>query len=237
MVKRRGLFVIGFVFLIALFAITLASAQIETLGTYKHNDCIELKQTCSNCTYVNISSILFPNSTLAVNTDVEMLGSGTDYNYTFCDTDAIGQYIVNGYADVDGEQTVWAYDFKITNSGYDITEGYTGIISMVLLIIYGISIFFIIVAYKTPSGGFKVFFVLLSFVFLLLSMIASMVVVQSTGLSPALGTTLSAFIFVLGTVFFIMFVYALIKQTKEALDLYNFNRGLGMPGGNPYDLR
>jgi len=97
-------------------------SAIETLGTFKVNECVELKQTCSNCTYVNISSVLYPNSTKAIQ-NVEMIGLGVEYSYNFCYTSVLGSYIVNGYADVDGQVTVWAYDFNVTGNGKDNPPG------------------------------------------------------------------------------------------------------------------
>lgn len=102
--------------LFALMILPLVNAEVQTLGTFKYGDCIILKQTCSNCTYNNITSILYPNSSLAV-VNVAMTKSGTEYNYTFCNTTELGNYIVNGFGDLNGVVTVWAYDFNITTTG------------------------------------------------------------------------------------------------------------------------
>ena len=46
-----------------------------------------------------------------------MVRDGTEYTYNFCNTSQLGTYIVSGYGDVDGEKTVFVYDFEITQTG------------------------------------------------------------------------------------------------------------------------
>jgi len=153
-----------FSFLVAIMFImftqlTFVSAETQTLGVFKQGDCIELIQICSNCSYNNISSVLYPNSTKALG-EVAMIKTGTNFVYTFCNTSMLGQYIVNGYGDVEGLVTVWAYDFKVTTTGnnnnntiplflalggfiilvlaFALKNNYLGFMSGVLFIILGI---------------------------------------------------------------------------------------------------
>ena len=113
--------------------------KITLFSTVKSQDCINLIQTCSNCSYVNISSILYPNSTEALG-QVVMTKSGTSYNYTFCDTDSNGDYIVNGHGDDNGDTKVFQYWFKVSPSG---KEGNENIIFILLVIIGFYAITFI----------------------------------------------------------------------------------------------
>ena len=104
-----------------------------TLGVYKQGECVELKQTCASCSYVNFTRISYPNSTVAVRnlvTDVD----GSSFNYTFCNTSALGEYIVEGIGDVDGTDTIFVYDFEITSSGGNYTTSDS--ITNVALIIF-----------------------------------------------------------------------------------------------------
>jgi hypothetical protein len=128
-------------FLIVIVVLPLISAEQQSLGTFKQNDCINLIQTCANCTYVNISSIVTPNSN-GVQINSAMSQQGTIYNYTFCSTDQIGKYIVNGVGDLDGVNTVWNYDLEITPSGFTDTLGFyiVLLIALALVITLGFSI-------------------------------------------------------------------------------------------------
>jgi len=109
----KKLYLMMFVFL---FIFPMVSAEVQTLGTFKQNTCVNLIQTCSNCSYSNISSVIAPNSASLLG-QVVMTKISNVYNYSFCSTSQIGSYIVNGISDVDGSQVVWAYDFQITPSG------------------------------------------------------------------------------------------------------------------------
>lgn len=101
-----GLLVLPFIF-----------AEVQTLGTFKQNDCIELKQICSNCSY-NYIQVLYPNSSIALNTII-MSKNGNYYNTTFCQTSINGKYISNGVGNLNGINTTWTYDYYITATGSD----------------------------------------------------------------------------------------------------------------------
>lgn len=88
----------------------------ENIGSYKLGECVNLIQTCANCTYVNITSILYPNSTKVIN-EVVMTKEGTYYNYSFCNTTKLGEYKVNGHGDENTIETIWSYSFDITREG------------------------------------------------------------------------------------------------------------------------
>lgn len=96
--------------------IPLINAEIQSLGNFKQNECVNLIQTCGNCTYVNITSVLYPNSSQVLG-ETEMTKSGTRYNYTFCSTSVLGTYIVNGVGDSNGVNTIWNYNFFVTTTG------------------------------------------------------------------------------------------------------------------------
>jgi hypothetical protein len=112
--NKKVFFLFGILFSLCL--ISLINAEVKTLGIFKQNDCVSLLQTCGNCSYVNITSVLYPNSTQALGLS-SMTQIGTVYNYTFCDTSTLGDYIVNGVGDINGVPTVWAYDFMMTPNG------------------------------------------------------------------------------------------------------------------------
>lgn len=109
-----------FLFLGILLIIPLVSSvyTIQTLGTFQVNTCIDLKQVCGNCTFNNITSIILPAGTSIIySPEYSMTRRNTDYNASFCNTSAIGSYIVNGYGNLNGANTVWAYDFLISPNG------------------------------------------------------------------------------------------------------------------------
>jgi len=124
--------------ILGLFLISLASAEL--VGTFQQSSCVNLPQTCDDCTYVKISSILYPNSSLALG-EVTMTKTGTFYNYSFCDTNVTGTYFVNGYGDESGIDKTWKYGFEITPSGM-IQSNSQGLISIAIMISIIFSVFF-----------------------------------------------------------------------------------------------
>lgn len=90
--------------------------EIVFLGIFQTDQSIELTQTCSNCTFVNITSITAPNSTIIIQ-DVTMTKTDFTYNYTLTAQDLTGTYNVCGVGDLDGVNTVWCYSFELTETG------------------------------------------------------------------------------------------------------------------------
>lgn len=103
-----------------LLLVVLTSAQLGDFGNYVKAEEVRIKQVCDDATYINISSITYPNSTTAVS-NIEMTSSGSgEYFYNFNDTGAIGRYYVNGISD--GCDKVFAFYFEVTNLGEEFTS-------------------------------------------------------------------------------------------------------------------
>lgn len=68
----------------SLFLVNLVSAtnpcgnDNSYLGTFKQGGIINLKQTCDDCSYVNLSNVSYPNSSFALLGQFNMTKSGTD---------------------------------------------------------------------------------------------------------------------------------------------------------------
>lgn len=120
---RKSVFLLLFLLLL-LGSLTLGlvnattTSTIQTLGTFRMDDCITLIQTCDNCSYVNITKILYPNTSIA-GTNIGMSKSGTIFNSTFCDTHTTGWYIINTVGDLDGSPVASSYNLQVTKSGED----------------------------------------------------------------------------------------------------------------------
>ncbi len=124
--------------MMGIFLLSLTSGSIENLGSFKQNSNIELIQTCSDCTYNNISNVLYPNGTIAIG-EALMEKTDTFYNLTFTNTTTLGTYTVNGFGDVGGIKTTWRYKFEVTPTGD--SESLLGFFIIVYLILAGIVIF------------------------------------------------------------------------------------------------
>ena len=125
------------ILMIGMFLIRFSSAAQTTLGTFEQGKCVRLIQLCGDCTYNNITSVVYPNSSVAVS-NVEMTKDGAEFNYAFCSTNETGKYLVNGVGDLTGTDTAWAYDFQITINGKEPPSGIVIVVfSFLFLIVLG----------------------------------------------------------------------------------------------------
>ena len=106
---------------------------LSTLGISKQGDCIDLYQTCPSCSYVNITSIKYPNGTI-IQYNVAMTKDDTTYNYTFCSTNNTGEHFYTIKGDKGGIETTETITFEITPNGKESPSG-------VVIVIF--SIFFL----------------------------------------------------------------------------------------------
>jgi len=104
-----------FIFL-GLLLINFTSAT--DLGVFKQNECILLYQLCDICTYVNITSVKLPNSTI-ININEQMDRNGVDYTYSFCNTSLLGEYQYSVCGDK-GTFICEEIRFEVTPSGKEL---------------------------------------------------------------------------------------------------------------------
>jgi hypothetical protein len=124
--------------LILLLVIPLATAQVESFGTFKQNQQVNLIQTW-NGTKCNVTSITAPDSTLII-TGRLMTKNGLKFNLTLIDSQVfrIGEYNVCG----DCDSSPWCANFNITPSGYTSTLGFfiLFLVFIVLIFVMGMSL-------------------------------------------------------------------------------------------------
>ena len=131
-----------FIFLILILLLSFNVSSIEDeefklLG--KKGDCIQLPNECATCSYINITSIQYPNLSIQ-NLELTMTKQGSSFNYTFCSTEELGEYTYCVIGDVDGTDTLktGCYDFKVTYSGKELSEAeailYVSFLAILILV-------------------------------------------------------------------------------------------------------
>jgi hypothetical protein len=185
--------------LLSIVMITIVSASMSSLGTFKQNECVELKQTCASCSYVNFTRVSYPNSTRALG-NVQADQDGSLFTYEFCNTTELGTYIVDGIGDVDGTDTVFAYDFVVTPSGFNIgSEGSTVLIGVFAIMLI-FSIGFFIVGNKTDNVAVKITMYSLAGIGFLMTVLYSVVGIQQVFYGiDAITSGVETFLFVIKT--------------------------------------
>lgn len=123
-----------YILIASLLLLPNAMAEVEVIGPFKSGECFQLVQTCSNCTYVNLTKLEYYGSDSELIYIGKLMDNyGTDYNYSICNLTKTGNYVATTCGDVDGELTCVAYEFELTPSGY-IQSTSQSIISLVLLL-------------------------------------------------------------------------------------------------------
>ncbi len=114
---NKSLLIFSLFFIFSLSFVN-AALPLPTQGPFEQNQEVLLTQTCGTCTYNNITSITYPNSTEAI-TNVAMSKAGTKYTHLFAAsfTNPLGEYNVNGEGDPNGVVQIWSFTFKITPNG------------------------------------------------------------------------------------------------------------------------
>ncbi len=128
--------------ILGIFFISLISAT--SIGFVKSGDSIELTQICSNCTYVNLTQVLYPNNTYALLGEFSMTQNGTNFNFSFSDTITLGNYFYSTCGDLNGVVTCQSVEFVVTSTGFKLTEG-EAIIYLVIAL--GVFLLFILSFY------------------------------------------------------------------------------------------
>lgn len=126
-------------FLMVLLVLPFSSALCELedadIGSFTFNTCVNLWQTCPDCTFVNISEVIYPNTTVATSM-VQMTKTGTAYNYSFCKTQPTGEYVYKtfGNSAANGVCTQ-NVKFEITPGGNIFLFMILALLSLLLLIL------------------------------------------------------------------------------------------------------
>lgn len=147
---RNKILMLLHVLTISIFLISLASAEINPCGstnsflTYiKQGNNISLYQQCDSCSYVNLSSVRYPNSEIE-NMNVEMIRNGIDYNYSFSNTTQSGCYSYSIYGDKSGVMKAEVIDFMVNPTGIPPSESRTTAVSRTIYFTFGIAIILLV---------------------------------------------------------------------------------------------
>lgn len=125
-------------FLLPLLIVSVGALQFgySDIGTVKSADCISLTQTCANCTYMNVTSIIYPNKTKEI-TNYTMARSGSEFTYSnFCKTAAIGTYYYNTLGNPSGVAVNEPVQFEVTPTGMkdNTNSGIIGAFVLIMLL-------------------------------------------------------------------------------------------------------
>ncbi len=105
------------ILILSIFLVSLVSAECS-LPTVKQGDIIELTQTCDNCTEVNLTKIMSPNQSIILLGQFPMTANGTNYNFTFSNTNTLGTYFYSVTGISNSLPLSQSCSFKVTPTGF-----------------------------------------------------------------------------------------------------------------------
>jgi hypothetical protein len=117
------------IILLIIMIIIMSGFATADQGTFKKEQCVNIIQTCSSCTFINITGIFDPSTSANLINNTGMEKQGDIYNHTFCETNNVGMYKIAFTGDVDGVNT------PVTDSFYITSEGNSYPIYILLLVI------------------------------------------------------------------------------------------------------
>jgi len=157
--KMRIRYKLSLILLTLTLLVYLMPSNLASLGTFKQNECLEIK-TILNTSAVNISTISYPNSIIAISNQA-MTKQGFTFNYTFCNTSLLGNYIYDYF---DSEGVVYVNDFTISPNGSEFT------IQQALIFIVLFAFFLLILIggiygmQRAASGAWTIAYICLSYI-------------------------------------------------------------------------
>lgn len=125
--NKSILFIISFILISSVSALPGFSQFSFQLGDnelppVKINSCLPLIQYCANCTFVNITSLSYPNgTTINLGYTTKKISQDTYINNSFCDTSSPGTYIYSTFGNPDGLLFQQAIKRQVTATGNDFT--------------------------------------------------------------------------------------------------------------------
>lgn len=199
-------------FLLVLPSIT---ATQDFFGTRQIGECINLPQTCSPCTYENITGIEYPNGTfveITGNQSMQRIGT-INYNYTYCFPDLIGDYWIYGHDDETGTDQEWEYKLTLTYNGEQVNLSNT-----ILPIAFLITAFLLLTIGFTLSGEhwlLRSFFNFMAVGMGLLAVNSGKIIANQSANLGAMGTVgITIMVTILAIFFIYIFVYTFIEIIK-----------------------
>jgi|TARA_Y100000034_G_scaffold105834_1_gene133483 lysylphosphatidylglycerol synthetase-like protein (DUF2156 family) len=202
-----------------LFMLSLVSAAAPSLGVFKVNQDIELRQTCTIngtfCDLCNISSVDYPNGSRIIS-DVVLTKRAGDFNYTLNSTYVtdLGVYKNNGYCKY-GSDVIknWVYYFEVTNTGEKVSG--TNTILVAAFLILTIVCLVLGFTFKTDYWLFKAFFYFCALLLSILSINSARIIAsESASLSTMTTSGLLIGIVLFAVFMIIIFVYAFIDVIR-----------------------
>ncbi|RPI76040.1 MAG: hypothetical protein EHM47_00955 [Ignavibacteriales bacterium] len=225
MKNKKYIYIAGLILMGLILPLIFAETEI-----YPLNKDVTLKFTCtsngaipSDLATFNIT-VSYPNGTTFINNKkTTALGNGAfSYNTNF---NTIGVYPVQMFC-FDG---IYSYSdegiYEVTESGNKIPEGMLIVYGVFIIIVFGISCIFFILAFKIEDSSLKIFFWLGGFVFLTGCMATVTAISYNINPVAAINKLVLAITFIIGVITVLILALVLIQKIVASIDMMREKKG------------
>jgi len=231
MMKKTIFILFTFIFLISI----VSAQQVYQQGTEVDLKvpCFNNNTYCSDTTTCNITIIQFDGEVIVDN--LLMTNNTAYHNYTLntTETENVGEYRVSVICNDGGLLGKSTFEYIITPTGKSITTSSAIVQGLILLLMFGVTIFFLVFATISEVPGVKLFFNVIGYVIMFLTVGTGYILLQSSEVQGSVSATLNGLLYIVGIVFVIIMMYILINQTRHALQLMQIKKGFGSEYNNP----
>lgn len=221
--------------LVTLIVMTLlvVSLSVASAGqVYRQDTNIDLKVPCLNnntyCSQATTCNITIIDSESVVIVDNELMQNQTAYqNYTFNVTHSAnsGEYTRNIICSDGGVSGYSSDTFIITPTGNAFDDASSFATTIILVLMFGVTIFFFLFSKQTVNPAIQLFFTLISYLTMTLTVGAGWVLLQNSGVQTNVSPLITTLLYIVAIVFIIIMYYVFINITKQSLALWKTKKG------------
>lgn len=114
---------------------------------------------------------------------------------------------------------------QVTKTGSNTLDTIPNLLLGLIIIFFLVASFFLYLNTLVSELGFKIFFLIAGFIFLLGGLITSSIVATNSNVPEEISSTTSVLVFSTSMIFFVFIAYILINQTKNALEYLSGKKG------------
>ena len=227
--------------LLVTFCLLLVTIQcISAQQVYKQETEVDLKvpcfnnnSYCSSSSVCNITVIGFAGGALVDNKVMTQQAAFHNYTLNTSDTGESGEYRVSVVCTDAGIQGHSTFEYIITPTGKASSVSSSIVQGLIMILMFGVTIFFLMFSSNTEAPGVKLFFNVISYITMFLTVGTGYILLQSSEVQSNISATMNGLLYIVGIVLVIIMYYIFINQTKYALELMKIKRGYGSEYDNP----
>ena len=220
--------------IVILLSLLVLLPLISSVQIYPKDSNVDLKVPCfnnntycssnSNCT---ITIISFDGDSVIENKNMTQNIPYHNYTLNTTQTSDSGEYIVSVACNDNGELGHSTFNYIITPTGKSLSTSSAITQGLILVLMFGVTIFFLLFGATSETIEVKLFFNLVSYVTMFLTVATGYILLRSSEVQNSLSVTINVLLYIVGIVLLVIMFVVMINQTRKALRLMQIKKGFG----------